>query len=229
MLRNHFKITWRSINRNRLNSAITILGLTLGFAGVIVITLFVKNELQHDQFHRNSDRIYKMIWDERVNRQEGRVMVTTSPPMGPALEANYPEVQKSVRFRYPDESRIRFGDQQFYEDGVVYADSGFFEVFSFELESGDARSALQNPNSVVLTQAMALKYFDGEDPLGKIMVLDDVQNLVVTGVLEPYPQNSSLQFDFLVSFSTFKVPFGYQADLNSWGWISFHTYLLLND
>ena len=228
MLKNYLKIAFRSISRNKFHSLINILGLALGFASVMVIALFVKNELQYDRFNVNADRIYKLIWDERVSRPDGRVMVTTSPPMGPFLEANYPEVKKAVRFRYTDESLMRYRDQQFYEDGVVYADTGFFEVFSFDLESGDPATALTQPNSILITREMAVKYFGEQDPMGKIIVLDDVENLRVTGVLKPFADNSSLQFDFVISFSTFKVPFGYPTDLSNWGWISFHTYLLLS-
>ena len=116
-----------------------------------------------------------------------------------------------------------------YENKVIYASEDFFKLFSFSFAKGDPNLALSEPNSIVLTPQMVVKYFGNDDPLGKELVMNDETSLKVTGVLAEAPKNTHLDFDFLVSFSTFSVPFGYPVTLESWGWISFHSYVLLRE
>ena len=156
-----------------------------------------------------------------------RYLATTSPPFAPALKADFPEVESAVRLRYTDDVILKHQDQQYYEDKVIYADQDFFKLFDFPFQDGDPENALSQPNNVVLTYEQSLKYFGAENPIGKEILMNSAIPLRVTGVLMQKQPKTHLDFDFLISFSTFKVPFGYPVTLDSWGWISFHTYLLL--
>lgn len=230
MFRNHLKITLRNLFRDKVSAFINIFGFSIGLASVFFILQFVLQEWGADRFHDQADRIYRLTYDERSKLPDGRYLATTSPPMGPALAAEFPEVETAVRLRYTDQVVLEQGDKRFYENRLVYADRDFFRLFTFPLKNGDPATALAAPNTVVLTPETAQKYFGNEpDILGRSLLLDGETSLTVTGVLAEQPRNSHLGFDFLVSFSTFKVPAGYPVTLDSWGWISFHNYLLLRE
>lgn len=229
MFQNYLKIAFRNLLRERGISFINILGLAIGFASCIFIFLFVRHELNFDGFHEKGERIYRLVHDEReFIVPGGRLLATTGPPAGPALANNFPEVLNAVRVRFTDRRIVSYNEKRFYEENIVYVDSTLFEVFSFPLQRGNPETALNAPKKVVITSQMAEKYFGDEDPLGKTLQLDDGLELTVTGVFKPIPQNSHLKFDFAISFATFTVPRGYPVTLDSWGWISFHNYLLLD-
>lgn len=229
MLKNYFKIAIRNIKRDKVSATINILGLSLGLASSLLILLFVYNDLNVDQSFEHGDRIYRVTNDERSFRESGRYLATTGPPFAPALAAELPEVESAVRLRYTDDVVFEYENNQMYEDKVIYASEDFFKLFTFPLAKGNQDQALSEPNSIVLTAQMAQKYFGDEDPLGKELLMNDEIALKVTGILENKLQNTHLDFDFLISFNTFKVPFGYPVTLDSWGWISFHSYVLLKD
>jgi len=227
MFLNYLKVAIRNLGKDRVSSFINILGLTIGFASTFFILLFVYHELQVDQSFEHGDRVYRITNDERPYRESGRYLATTAPPFAPTLVEEYPEVEAAVRIRYADDVMFNFKHNLFYENKVIYVDPDFFTLFSFPLSKGDPAKAFDAPNSVVLTPSMAQKYFGNEDPLGKSILMNDEIPLQVTGVLQNDLKRTHLEFDFLISFSTFKVPFGYPVTMDSWGWISFHTYVLL--
>ncbi len=230
MLKNFLKISLRSLLRYKGFTAINIFGLALGLACSLVIFLYSSYELGYDSFHPNADNIYRLNYDERPVRGEGgRHLPTSSPPMGPALVADYPEAEAFLRLRFSENDILNYNEKSFFEDDIVYADSSFFNFFDFPLKYGDPQAALFQPNSVVLTAGMAEKYFGDSNPLQETITLNNEVALQVTGVLAELPKNSHLRFDALVSFSTFRVPTGYPVTLESWAWISFHTYLKLSD
>ncbi len=229
MFRNFLTLALRHLWRSPGIALVNLLGLAAAFLSILLIFLIVRQEWAADRFHENGQRVFRLTYDETKGRPDGRQLATTSPPMGPALEREYPEVAASVRLRYSDEAILAYNNQQYYENKLVYADPAFFRLFSFPLAKGDPRAALAQPNTVVLTPAMARKYFGEEDPMGKVLEFDGERQLRVTGVLARQPKRSHLDFDFLASFETFQVPPGYPVTLESWGWISFHTYLLLED
>lgn len=228
MLRNYLRIALRNFLRNKVFSFINLFGLVLGLTSALVIYLYAKHELTYDHFHDKTGRLYRLTYDEReANPQDGRFLATTSPPTGSALVAAYPEIEKYVRIRYSNNDLIENETSKHYENNLIYADADFFELFSFDLISGNPATALRDPDCVVLTEAMAHKYFGETNPIGKTLRLNAENTLKITGILAPNYEPSHLQFDFLVSFSTFRVPTGYPVTLQSWRWISFHTYLLL--
>lgn len=229
MLRNYLKIGFRNLKKDRISAAINIIGLSLGFVSALVILLYVHRELQVDTSFEQGDQVYRLINDERPHNETGRLLATVGPPFAPTLAAEYAEVEKAVRLRYSDNVVFKAGEHQYYESDVIYADKDFFHLFSFPLAEGDPNSALAEPNSIVLTPEMAQKYFGEEDPIGQSILMDEETPLRVTGVMQENPQKTHLDFDFLISFETFRVPYGYPVTLESWGWISFHAYVLLKE
>ena len=156
-----------------------------------------------------------------------RHLATVGPPMGPALKNQFSQVQDFVRFRYHPDVIFRHGDTQHYEHHVFFADPSVFNVFSFKMKKGNPATALGLANNVVITESMATKYFGTEDPMGKTITMNGETELMISAVLEDNPDNSHLKFDFLIPFEAFKVPYGFPVTLESWGWLSFHTYVLL--
>lgn len=229
MWRSYLSTALRSFAKNKASLVINLSGLVLGFTSFAVIGLYIHHERSYDAFHVKSDRIYRVTHNEKAGTPPGtRHVANVGPPVGPALKATFPQIEDAVRFRSTPERIVESGDKQFYEGRMFYVDPSVFNIFSFRLAKGDEQTALSLPNNIVVTEEMARKYFGNDDPLGKTLTIDHVTELKVTGVLAPFPDNVHLRFDFLMPFEAFKVPFGYPVTLESWGWISFHTYVLLN-
>jgi len=226
MIKNDFIFATRSLLRDKPNSVINLFGLSVAFASVALILMFAFRENGADAFHPEQERLFRLSNHVTRNGQTNH-LATSGPPFAPALVQEFDEVEKAVRLRYADESRISTGEQTWYEKGLVYADSQFFDLFHFPLALGDPATALLRPNTVVLTPALASKYFQNADPIGQSILLDGETPLEVTGVLRDEPRRSHLDFSMLASFSTFRVPPGYPVNMESWGWGGFHTYLLL--
>lgn len=224
MLRTTLKLFFRHARRAKSQSLLNIGGLAVGLASCILILLFVQNERSYDRFHANADQIYRITYDENRNGTQ-RYLGTVSPPVAPALVAEYPEVTHAVRLRDTGRTLFSNDDRSFYENAFFYADSSFFSVFSFPLQRGNPATALTASHTVVITPAIANKYFGEQDPIGQTLRMAETVDLTVTGILEPPSPNTHMPFDFLISFSTFRVPMGYPVTLESWGWISFPTYI----
>lgn len=228
MIQNLLIASWRSVQKNLSSSLINFFGLVFGFTCILSIGLYIHHERSYDQHHTHADRVYRVTHNEKAGEIPGiRHLATVGPPLGPALKQNFTQVENAVRFRYSHDRIMRANDLQQYESRVFYVDPSVFRVFSFPLLKGDANTALSLPNNVVITAAMATKYFGEQDPIGKTITMDNTTDLIITGVLAPLPSNSHIKFDFLIPFEAFQVPHGYPVNLSSWGWISFHTYVLL--
>ena len=228
MLRNILLIAYRNLRNNRILTSINIAGLTIAFTSCLIIFLYVRFETNYDSFHENADRIYRVTYDETATGlTEGRHLATVSPPVGPALVEEFPEIESAVRFRPAPGHILGYNDLRFHEDNLFYVDNTLLEVFSFELVSGNPETAMVNPNSILITETVARKYFGEEDPMGKVMLLDNDEPFTVTGILKDLPPNTHIDFDIVIPFEAFRVPFGYPVTLESWGWISFHTYVQL--
>ena len=200
MLRNHLRIAWRSLVREKAYGAINLFGLAVGIAAVMLIMLYVGHEMDRDRFHKDADRMFRVL---RVAHNESgdRFIGVTSGPYAEALKTDFPaDVEAAVRVM-PNDGLVTVGDRSFIEKRVFLADAAFFDFFSFQLSSGDPSTALAEPNSIVLTGAMAKKYFGNANPMGQIMRLDDDLDLKVSGVLAETKHGSHLQFDFLVPIS----------------------------
>lgn len=230
MLLTNFKSAWRNLLRYPFSSAINIAGLTIGIICCVFISLYVWSELQADEFHAKKKNIFRV---NVILPGSERAPSSNQYPLGTSLLNEYPEISKIVRLGQDNVSLRVDQDSYFYEDQFYWADSSFFEVFSFPLLKGDPSSALKNPYSLILTEAMAKKYFNDADPLGKTVEVkiydgDRKFSFTVTGVVKDLPENSTIQFDFLASMHT-AIPQVYPQLENSWNlyWVS--TYALVTD
>ncbi|HEX9653152.1 MAG TPA: ABC transporter permease, partial [bacterium] len=176
MFKNYFKIAIRNLLKHRGYSMINVTGLAVGIACCWLILLFVHDELRYDRFHENADNICRVTIHGRMAGND--VTAATSPvPMAAALVAEYPEVMTATRIKQPNNTvLVGYGLNRFNEQRVYFADSTFFDVFTFPLKSGDAKTALREPFSVVITEEMAHKYFGAADPMGKILLFNNEEN-----------------------------------------------------
>ena len=199
MFINYLKITFRNIKRHKSYSFINIAGLAIGIASCILILLWVQDELNYDKFHEYADDLHIVATSLQFGKETGHS--TGAPPaVAPALKAEYPEVINSGRIQNGSRSMlIRYGEKLFRER-IRFGESSLFRMFSFSLIKGDSRSVLDAPHSLVLSEDMAGKYFGEEDPLGKIVTVDNTYDFTVTGVFENIPPHSSMQFNFMASF-----------------------------
>ncbi len=234
MLKNYLKIAIRNISKNKLYSFINIAGLAIGMASAILILFWVQDEMSYDRFNPKADVLYRVKWDFKFNGTEG-VGPGTPPPLAGKLMTDIPEVEAATRLRPMLRTVVRRDEKSFDEDGIVAADSNFLELFPFPMESGDPRTALKEPNSVVLTESAARKYFGDTPPVGRNLIIGEYeknhygvyQNLFkVTGVVRDVPHNSHIQFRMLTSMSTY--PEVAWRDW-SWVWMQVATYVQLKN
>lgn len=201
MLKNYFKIAFRNLWRHRVFSFINIMGLTVGMTACLLIFLYVRFELSYDKFHPKADRIYRMVTDLKTPTET----IKNSGPawaVGPHLQFDLPEVEAFTRVNY-DNLLVRKGDIKFNEDGAIWADSAFFTIFNFPLLKGDARFALSQPFSIVLSETAAKKYFGKEDPMGKtLLITGEGKPATVTGVMKDMPENTLIKSEVVLSLSS---------------------------
>ena len=227
MLKNYITIALRNLLRQKGFAIINILGLTIGLTVSALIILYIVHELGYDRFHENSDRIYRVAIHGEISGQELNVAVS-SPPFGPALVNDYPEVVDYTRVNPPQNTLFSFGEESYYEDDILFADSSFFKLFTIPLLFGDLETALDVPRSIVLTKSVAAKYFGEEYPVGKVLRYNDQTDLTVTGVCEDYPDNSHFTFQALISYSTL-IEFRGERWMNTWGNFGMYNYIMLDD
>ena len=225
MLKNYLKVALRNLRKHKGYTVINVLGLSIGMMCCVLIFLYVADELSFDRFHANADQIYRLRIERYSSGGESELTSSASAPMTPAILQDHPQVEQAVRISQRT-YLVEQADRRFYEEDFFWADSSFFEVFSFDLLRGDPTTALTAPFSVVLTESMAAKYFGREDPMGQILTMDD-RDLRVTGVVEDAPEQSHFAFDFLGSFTTLEAFRGSPSSEWNWWNLSFHTYLLL--
>ena len=205
MFKNYIKIAFRNLKRNKGYSAINITGLAVGIVCFVLMFLYVRFELSFDNFHKNGDQIYRFYKKRQV---EGTAYLgnpyftSTAAPLAPALKEEYPEVVNSTRISRLNNVLLVHQEKRLYEQGL-WADNQFLKIFSFPLRQGNLEKALAEPDSMVVTQRLAEKFFGLEDPMGEIITFRNT-DFRVTGILENIPAHSHLRFDFLVSFINLK-------------------------
>ncbi|MPR34819.1 ABC transporter permease [Salmonirosea aquatica] len=224
MLKNYLKIAYRNLLRSKAFSAINIVGLSFGLATCMIIGLFVLDELSFDRFHEKADRIVRVTF--KANMSGNKINeATVMPPTAKTLQREYPEVLEATRLRQAIAFKLAKDDKVFKEYGVAFVDSNFLRVFTFPLVKGSAKTALLRPNTLVISEKMAQKYFGNEDPVGKILKTKNYDEVLeVTGVMADMPTHSHFHFDFLISMAGLA-----EAQVNSWMQSEFYTYLLLPD
>jgi len=223
MFKNYLTAAFRNLTRNKTYSLLNILGLAVGIAAFLMISLYVLFELSYDRFHENSDRIFKVISGDQA---------VTPVPLAPALMEEFPEVEAATHFQGRGQYLIRYKDRSFFGDRWVWADEHFFDIFTFPLVSGNQHTALKDPYSVVLTEEMARKYFSGENPMGKVLQWrgsDGESDFIVTGVMQDIPDNSHIKGDFFAAFKTQPNFPSYNPENFGWGNYWCHTFFLLRE
>ncbi|HEY4288300.1 MAG TPA: ABC transporter permease [Puia sp.] len=223
MLKNYLKIALRNILRHKAYSAINISGLAIGMASSILILLWVQNELSYDRFHANADRIYRITADA-----SGFKAAVNPAGMPSGLQAVMPVIKNTVRLSHIASALFDAGgDRKFEEKRIFYADSTFLEVFSFPLLQGNRHTALLRHDGILLTAAMAKKYFGDHNALGQTLKKDNGDYVTVTGVLADIPANSHLQFDFIIPLSSGGTNKD-EIKNNAYGSFNFYSYVLLD-
>lgn len=224
MIRNYFKSAFRNLWRHKGYTAINIIGLAVGIACCILILLYVQDELRFDTHHQQASNIYRLTMEINRNGTKERLAVT-SAPIGPQLQESYPGIRQVVRLRQVDRSLFRQGELRAYEEEGLFADSTILNVFTLPLQVGNPATALNEPNSIVLSQELARKYFGTANPVGRVMEieLDTFYQVKVTGVLAPVPANTHIRPNFILSFPARAYP------MDNWWAFSLHTYLLTDE
>jgi putative ABC transport system permease protein len=219
MIKNYFKTAWRNMLRNKTSSFINISGLTIGIACTLMIAIFIQNELGYDKFHKDANRIFQVVLNGNFNGQEFWAG-NTPPPVGAALTSNIPEIESYARFYKPGDMVVRYEsanatEKFFTEKNVLAVDSNFLQLFDFKIVDGNAATALMKPGSVVITEAMAKKYFGNEKAIGKTLLMTQARKpFAVTAVVKNVPSQSSIQFDLLTPVADFPV-----VKRFSWSWV----------
>jgi len=207
------------MQRNKVNSILNISGLAIAVACVIMIVLYVRDELSYDRFFANADHLFQLNMTITDNGAENTTGGNTAPAVGPTLKDMYPEVESYTRVYRPGDVVVRYDGaakaENFYsEKNILAVDSSFLQLFNYQLSQGDAATCLQKPNAVVITETTAKKYFGDGNPMGKILLFDaDRKPFVVTAVLKNIPSNSSFQFDMLAPISAYG-----EVKKRSWNW-----------
>lgn len=200
MLKNYLKIILRNVRKHKGYSFINITGLAIGMTCCLLISIWVLDELSYDKFHENADRLYRVEEDQDYS---GRIYhVTVTPhPLAPALIEEIPEIVDATRYVWSGGFLFRYGENAFFEYNIRAVDPSFFQMFSFPLVKGDKSQALDSPYSLVLNEDIAEKYFGKEDPLGKIITINNAHEFTVAGVVKNVPHNSRLQFEVLIPYA----------------------------
>lgn len=225
MLKNYFLASVRSLRKHFSYSTINIVGIGFGLATCMLLYLWISHELSYDRFHTNGSRIYRGSLEYSFGGQVAKTSVSPTALL-PAMKKNFAEVENGVRIYNPATRNpliVKNGDKIFQEKRFYFADSTLFDVFSFHLLQGNSVKALVEPNSVVLTQSSARKYFGGEDVIGKTLTINNTAEYKVTGLIEDCPSNSMIQFDFLASMSSRE-----ESKNQIWWSANYQTFVLVN-
>ena len=224
MINNYIKVALRNLIKQRFYSIINISGLAIGLSCIILISLYVHHELSYDKHHEHSGQIYRVGFHLKFGGKEDRYAVAPAP-LAKALLEEIPEAVSSTRFRSWGSFLIKRDDpesESIKQDGVIWSDPGVFSVFDIPLIKGNEEKCLEDPNSVILSQSAARKYFNDEDPINQSLILNNFRTVKVTGIFEDMPDNSHFNFDVMLSMKGLE-------ESKSEIWISnnFHTYFVM--
>lgn len=231
MLNNYLRIGWRNLRRYKMYSSINIGGLAIGLAVGILILVWVQDELSYDRFHEKGESLYKLS----VSFSSGTDVQTWSGMPGPiAVHAvkDIPGVQAATRMRdnWGNIGKFTYNNNDFFDVNLAYVEPSFFTIFTFPLLKGNVQHPFPDNNSVIVTRSAALKYFGTADVMGKV-IQGDGKNYAVSGIVEDFPEQSSIKYDFLMPFSILQASFGgnglWKTVDEDWGNFYYNTYLQL--
>jgi len=225
MLQNYLKLLIRNIQRNKGYSFINIAGLVIGMTCFILIMLFVQYELSFDNFHQDSERIFRVVCQlpgEKFGMSED-ILAITPAPLASAIQETFPEVEAATKFNSRNRLLLSREETHFFEAGV-FADKNFLNIFSFKLITGDKNKVLDHPQNIVLSQRVAQKFFGQADPLGKTITCT-FGDFTVAGIAADVPENSQIQFDWIIPFESQFAPEERNQRLNQWNWDDYYSFV----
>src|SRR5450759_101154 len=207
MILRNLQFTLRNFRNQKLFTIVNLSGLTIGIVAASLILIYISYELSFDRFNKNSDRIFR-VYSTFTLGGANEAWVQTPAPLASFLQNKFPEIAKTVRITQISKGLVSVGDKNFFEERIIMADSSIFDVFTFPLIIGNPNEVLAKPNSVVLTESIAEKYFGKSDPIGKTLRYNRSVDLTVTGIMKNIPGNTHLKFDMVVSMLSAKTVFG---------------------
>ena len=229
MLRNYLKIAFRNLMKYKFISFINLFGLTVGLSCCLLILTYIINELSYDKFNDKASQIYRVT--RSFNTPDGIEnlhLSSVAPPFGPLLQNDFPDIQKMTRILGNGTTALRYEEKLFNEHQVIFADENFFSFFPVQVVKGNPQNALTNPFCIMLTEEASKKYFGNEDPMNKLIKVDNQAYCKVTGIFKPFPLNAHMHPEILLSFSTLNdsTVYGKRNLETNWGNNSFYTYLM---
>jgi hypothetical protein len=224
MFINYLKTAFRNLKRHTGYSFINIVGLSIGMACFILIALVIRGEFQVDKFHERADRIYRVIRVDNYSGETIRVALTQAP-LAAALKRDFPDVEKAACFNYIGEELVRYGNKKIKQDWISLAESDFFEIFSYTFLAGTPESALKQPHSAVLTEEVSQKLFGEEDPIGKILHIRNMPDVMVSAVIKDH-KDSHLHFSIILPFSLYRE---IGVNIDNWNQYNYTTYVQLQE
>lgn len=214
MIKNYFKVALRNLKKNKWFSLINVIGLTTGIASSLITYLYISQEISYDQFHKDADRIYRITRTSKT--LSGLDKEPSVPyPMITSLRQDFDDFESETQIHLDDQPLITVDDEKYVVDNAIFADSSFFDVFNYQVISGNPKKQLAQPNLAFLSQSLAKKLFGQQDPLGKKLNVRNKLDVEVAGVFKDVPVNSSLQFDLIVSYPSFSTDY-LGLDISSW-------------
>lgn len=223
MLKNYFKIAYRNLKKEKGYTFINLAGLSLGIGICLIIAIFIQFHLGFDQFHTNSENIYRVVkQDIQSDQNRGNMQ----GPLAQALVDDIPEIKNAVRFRSETEKLVIIDNEIFYQAGLVMTDPEMFEIFDFEVLQGNKELLLPDENSIVLSQQTAEKFFGSANPIGQEVILNEVNNYTVTGIIQNPPAQSHIEYSMII-----RIPEQmHGTNIMEWNRLSaFYTYILLEE
>ena len=232
MLRNYLRIAVRNLAKYKFISFINLFGLTVGITCCLLILTYILHEISYDRYNHNADRTWRVT--RSFNNKDGIVSLhlgSVAPPFGPLLRNDFPDIRKMTRLYEVGNVPLRYEDKIFNESNLYFADTNFFDIFDVTLLRGNPKTALTDPNSILLTPEVAQRYFGDSDPINKVVQMSNQLNFKVTGIYQPLPPNAHFHPTLLMSFTTLNDSsvYGEKQLMTNWGNNSFFTYILLPD
>ncbi|HEY5824905.1 MAG TPA: FtsX-like permease family protein, partial [Cyclobacteriaceae bacterium] len=228
MFKSYFTIGLRNLLRQKGYSFIKIAGLAFGLAASMIIYLYVQEDLSYDKFNHNYDNIARLLTIDQAEGVSSKLVAVTAPALGPAVETELPEVLKSVRMSGGGRLDLSYEENLLKCDAGFRTESSFFEIFDFKILEGKKEKVLDEPNTIVITQTLAKRLFGDDNPIGKVIKLNQTTELSVVALVQDPPKNSHIQFDLLRSMTPAQNEDGYRQFLQSWQGLGMFTYVLLD-
>src|SRR4029077_10687240 len=229
MLINYIKIAWRNLMKYKFISFINLFGLTVGLSCCLLILTYIINELSYDKFNDKASQIYRVTRSfNTADGIENLHLSSVAPPFGPLLQNDFPDIQKMTRTLGNGTTALRYEEKLFNERQVVFADENFFSFFPVQVVKGNPQNALTNPFCIMLTEEASKKYFGNEDPMNKLIKVDNQAYCKVPGIFKPFPLNAHMHPEILLSFSTLNdsTVYGRKNLETNWGNNAFYTSLM---